>query len=66
MSAFLSILVTALMRVLVSIATAPVAEKFMRKVLIHSLEWIVNSTANPVDNDMIAPILQALSEQDKG
>ncbi len=60
MSAIFSVLITALMRVVVSVATAPVAEAVMRRVLIHSIKWIVNSTQNTVDDEMVAPILREL------
>ena len=60
MSAIFSVLITALMRVIVSVATAPVAEEFMRRTLIHVLQYIVNSTRNTVDNDMAMPIIDAL------
>ena len=60
MSAILSMLLTALMRVAVSVVTAPVAEAVMRRVLIHALEWIVASTRNTVDDDLARPIIDEL------
>ena len=60
MSAILSMFLTALLRVAVSVVTAPVAEAVMRRVLIHALEWIVASTRNTVDDDLARPIIDEL------
>ena len=60
MSSVLAGLITALLSVITRVATASLAEEFMRRVLIHSLEWIVASTGNSVDDDLAQPIIDAL------
>ena len=60
MSSVLFVLWSALLRIMLSVVTAPVADAVMRRVLIHALEWIVASTHNTVDDDLAQPIIAAL------
>lgn len=60
MSSVLFILWSAFLRVMLSVVTGKVAEQFMRRVLIHALEWIVASTSNTVDDDLAQPIIDEL------
>lgn len=62
MGTVISVFLTALLRVVLSVSTAEVAEQVVRRVLLHSLGWIVASTQNTVDDDMAAPIIKALRD----
>ena len=65
MSTLLSLLITSLISIITSLFSKTLVEKVLRKVLIHSLTKIVDSTLNTVDNDMVEPIIKALKDSDK-
>ena len=60
MSTLLSLLITSLISIITSLFSKTLVEKVLRKVLIHSLTKIVDSTLNTVDNDMVEPLLRLL------
>lgn len=62
MSFILTTLITALLRITTALFSNALAEKVMRKVLIHVLEWVVASTGNTVDDDIAKPIIDALKD----
>jgi len=65
MGSLLSLIITALISIITNLFSKTLVEKVLRKVLIHTLTKIVDSTLNTVDNDMAEPIIKALKDSNK-
>ena len=65
MSSLLSLIITALISIVTNLFSKTLVEKVLRRVLIHTLEKVVASTLNSVDDDMVEPIIKALKDSDK-
>ncbi len=64
MGTVISVFLTALMRVVLSVSTARVAERVVRKMLRWSIAKTVESTQNTIDDELVAPILRELDALD--
>ena len=65
MSIVLSTLITALISIITKLVTSDLAEKVLRPVLIFVLQKIIESTHNTVDDEMAAPIIKALRDNNE-